>query len=76
VILTDLQTYVREQQRVSLAQLSIRFDVQPPALHGMLDLLARKGRVRRLDRPAQCASCSVCPDEQLEFYEWAEPAGR
>lgn len=75
MILTELQTYVREQQRVSLAQLSVRFGVQPPALHGMLDLLARKGRVRRLDRPGQCSSCNVCPEDQLEFYEWAGPTG-
>lgn len=75
MILTELQDYVREHRRVSLEQLSLRFDIPPAALRGMLDRLARKGRVRRIDRPPSCSHCRICPDAALEFYEWAD-AGR
>ena len=72
MILTELQDYVREHRRVSLEQLSRRFGIPPPALRGMLDRLALKGRVRRLDRPPSCSGCRICPDAALEFYEWID----
>jgi len=71
VILTELQGYVRRRERVSLAELSTAFGAQPDALRGMLDRLVAKGRIRRLQRPARCAGCTICPREALEFYAWA-----
>lgn len=72
MILTELQDYLRDHRRASVQQLSQRFRIQPAALHGMLDRLARKGRVRRLDRPSRCSGCHVCPDSALELYEWVD----
>lgn len=74
MILMELQDHLRTERRASLAQLSSRFGIEPGALRGMLDRLVAKGRVRRLDRPVRCSSCRVCPDEALEFYEWAAGA--
>jgi hypothetical protein len=71
VILSELQSYVRARDRVSLAQLSLRFGAPPDALRAMLDRLVAKGRVRRLDCPPLCTGCRICPAEALEFYEWA-----
>ncbi len=74
MILTDLQGYVCARERVSLAQLSARFDAQPDALRGMLDRLVAKGRVRRVAPAARCGGCRICPSEALELYEWAAAA--
>lgn len=71
MILIELQDHLRSERRASLAQLSARFGVEPAALRGMLDRLVAKGRVRRLERPLRCSGCKVCPDEALDFYEWA-----
>jgi hypothetical protein len=71
VILIELQDQLRCERRASLAQLSMRFGIEPAALRGMLDRLVDKGRVRRLERPLRCSGCRVCPDEALDFYEWA-----
>jgi putative ferrous iron transport protein C len=71
MILTELQGHVRSRERVSLAQLSASFGIQPDALRGMLDRLVAKGRIRRLQSPGRCSGCTLCPPEALEFYEWA-----
>ncbi|MGE5637044.1 MAG: FeoC-like transcriptional regulator [Nocardioidaceae bacterium] len=71
MILTDLQHHLRSEGRASLAQLSLRFGVEPEALRGMLGRLVAKQRVRALPRPARCAGCKICPDTALELYEWA-----
>lgn len=71
MILIELQDHLRLERRASVAQLSARFGVEPSALRGMLDRLELKGRVRRLERPLRCSGCRICPDEALDFYEWA-----
>jgi len=71
MILTEIQTYLDDRGRASVAELETRFDVAPDALRGMLDRLAAKGRVRKLPRPSRCLGCDLCPPEDLEFYEWA-----
>lgn len=73
MILMDLQEHLRTERRASVGQLSARFGVEPGALRGMLDRLVAKGRVRRLERPSRCSGCRICPEEALEFYEWASP---
>lgn len=74
MILMELQDHLRAERRASVAQLSTRFGVEPGALRGMLDRLVAKGRVRRLERPGRCSGCRICPEEELEFYEWAAAA--
>lgn len=68
MILTDLQRYLSEKGRVSLAELEVHFQTDGDALRGMLDLLIRKGRARKIVAP-KCKSCDACADEILEIYE-------
>ncbi|MDY7012566.1 MAG: FeoC-like transcriptional regulator [Cyanobacteriota bacterium] len=68
MILTDLQRYLSQKEKVSLAELEIHFKTSGDALRGMLDLLVRKGRARKL-ASQKCKSCHACADELLEFYE-------
>ncbi|MCB2100706.1 MAG: FeoC-like transcriptional regulator [Rhodobacterales bacterium] len=75
MILAEVRQYVGDRHRVTLADLSNRFGVAPDALRGMLAVLVRKGRVRRLPRPASCGDgCCKCAPEALEVYEWIERA--
>jgi putative ferrous iron transport protein C len=62
-MLRDITELLKQRGGASLEALSIHFAVDPPAMAGMLQLLERKGRVRRL--PAGCGSggpaCKHCP---------------
>ncbi len=71
-MLRDLQGYLRDRQRASLAELAQDLHTDPEALRGMLAHLIRKGRVRPLPVQA-CGGCHSCQSETLEFYEWVAP---
>lgn len=72
MILTDIQKYLQEQGRVSLAQMELKFRMDNHALRGMLDKLIRKGRVRKMP-VKKCSGCASCAPEAIEFYEWVTP---
>lgn len=73
MILSDLTGYIAEHRRVALLDLAYRFDANPEALRGMLDVLERKGKVRRTLGGAACtSSCEKCNPATLETYEWLE----
>ena len=74
MILSELQTYITEQHRVSLAQMELRFGIDANALRGMLNYLIHKGRIYKLPAPYRCHGCTVCSTESLEFYEWVASA--
>jgi putative ferrous iron transport protein C len=72
MILGDLKSYLTSHKRVPIADLANRFDVEPDALRGMLQLWVDKGRVRRLEGAGACGSCARCGDGDTdpEIYEW------
>ena len=71
MILSELTSYLAKQERVALLDLSYRFDTDADALRGMLSLLERKGRVRKLPAGTTCGSaCSKCDAATIEIYEW------
>ena len=71
MLFTDVQRYLAAHRRTTLGQLTLHFGVAPPALQGMLDLLVRKGKVRRLPEPqVRCRGCGLCGSALLEAYEW------
>lgn len=73
MILSELTTYLAEQKRVALIDLSHRFGSDPEALRGMLAVLERKGRARRLPAGTACGGgCSKCDPASVEIYEWVE----
>jgi putative ferrous iron transport protein C len=80
MLLSDIRSYCAETGHVSLQELSNRFDTDPEAIRGMMDVLARKGMIRCLTdagSPACGGGCSCCttgcaslrsmPDA---VYEW------
>lgn len=73
MILSDLTNYLAEQKRVALLDLSHRFGSSPEALRGMLAVLERKGRVRKLPAGTACSSgCGKCEAASIEIYEWVD----
>ncbi len=75
MILSELTGYLAQHRRVALQDLSYRFASSPDALRGMLAILERKGRVRRTEGGAACAStCGKCDPAAMETYEWLAEA--
>lgn len=71
MILSELTSYLCAQQRAALLDLSLRFDTDADALRGMLSVLERKGRVRKLPAGTLCSTgCSKCDTASVEIYEW------
>jgi len=80
MLLSDIRSYCAAAGEVSLQQLSNRFDTEPEALRGMMEVLADKGMIRCLsDRSAPacgsaCGGCSSgCASQALLSdirYEW------
>ncbi len=54
----------------SLSDLAARLATEPAALHEIMVMLERKGRVRRLLGNSNCGSCTKCDPAQSEVYEW------
>jgi hypothetical protein len=74
LILSELNGFLAERRRVALVDLAYHFGSSPEALRPMLEVLARKGRVRRIANGAACASgCCKCDQATAETYEWIEP---
>jgi hypothetical protein len=76
MILSELTSYLRTRRRVPLRDLSLRFDAEADALRGMLSLLERKGRVRKLPAGTLCGGgCNKCDAASVEIYEWVDTGG-
>jgi hypothetical protein len=71
-MLADISAYLAEQKRAPLMDLSHRFRSNPEALRGMLAVLERKGRVRKVTTGTACkmGGCEKCDPAALEVYEW------
>ena len=70
MILKELQQFVAQHKKVSLADLQLHFRIDADALRGMLNRLIRKGRIRKMEHSKKCGGCHSCADEAIEFYEW------
>lgn len=70
MILTRVSDYLRHHRRASVGEIAGHLQVAPAALTGMLEMLERKGRVRRLPGNASCGSCCKCDPESVTHYEW------
>lgn len=73
MILSELRDYIRQQQRVSLKDLALHFQVDADALRGMLNKWVSKGKVRRHRAGGEACGTSCCQCDPLltEIYEWA-----
>ncbi len=73
MILSELTAYLAQRKRVALIDLSRRFGSDPQALRGMLSMLERKGRARKLPAGTACGGgCTQCDPASVEIYEWVD----
>ncbi|MBK1695484.1 sugar metabolism transcriptional regulator [Chromatium weissei] len=71
MIISELSRYLRDNQRAALRDLACHFDSEPEALRGILELLERRGRVRKLPANTPCSGgCCSCDPTSIEIYEW------
>lgn len=71
MILSDLRDYLKQQHRVSLADLVTHFNIDADALRGMLSKWISKGYVRVMPLESSCGtSCCKCDPTLTELYEW------
>jgi len=71
MILSELTAYLAEHKRVALTDMAYRLGSDPEALRGMLIILERKGRIRKLPAGIACGGgCSKCDSASIEIYEW------
>ena len=75
MILSELRSYLAEHKRVALQDMANRFDTEPDALRGMLAILERKGRVRRIPVSACTIGCGKCEEACAEVYEYLTGEG-
>ena len=72
MILKELQDFVLDYHRVSLAEMELHFHIDGDALRHMLSKLIRKGRVRKVAMGDKCHGCTSCNPDTIEFYEWVD----
>lgn len=70
MLLSRLTEYLSNRGRASLAEMAVGVGTEPGALRGMLELLERKGRVRRLLPASRCGNCTGCAQGAADVYEW------
>lgn len=70
--LKELQDFVFDFQRVSLAEMKLYLQIDADTLRPMLDRLIKRGKVQKSLMTEKCQSCQKCESDELEFYEWSE----
>ncbi len=76
MILAEISDYIRERQRVSVADVANRFDSDPEVVRKMLAVLERKSRVHRIPSVSACgSSCRQCDQAATELYAWGPGKG-
>ncbi len=76
MILAEVRKYLATHKRVALIDLVYRFDTDAEALRGMLAVLERKGKVRKLPPGTACnTSCNKCDVGTIELFEWIDSEG-
>ncbi len=70
MILSDIQQFISQNKRASLADLKLHFRMDGDALRGMLNRLMRKGRISKMAEAKKCGGCHSCADDATEIYVW------
>lgn len=73
MILSEIQQFIAENKRASIADLKLHFRADGDALRGMLDRLIRKGRISKMPEAKKCGGCVSCSDDATEIYLWVNP---
>lgn len=71
--LQELQEFVCNFQRVSIAEMKLYLQIDRQTLNPMLERLMQKGVVQKSATAEECGTCQKkCDNEEIEFYEWVQ----
>jgi len=71
MILSQVRDYLAKHKQAPLMDMAYRFEMEPEALRGMLNILERKGRIRQLPLDQACSDgCAKCAPQANLVYEW------
>ncbi|PSB09229.1 sugar metabolism transcriptional regulator [Pleurocapsa sp. CCALA 161] len=70
--LKELQDFVYNFRRVSLAEMKLYLQIDGETLRLMLNGLITQGIVQKSPTTPECKTCQKCEAEEIEFYEWVE----
>jgi FeoC like transcriptional regulator len=70
--LKELQDFVCDFRRVSLAEMKLYLQIDGETLMPVLNGLITQGIVQKSTMTAECKTCQKCDAEEIEFYEWVE----
>ncbi|MEM8677618.1 MAG: FeoC-like transcriptional regulator [Cyanobacteria bacterium P01_G01_bin.67] len=68
--LKELQEFVFDFRRVSLAEMKLYLQIDGKTLKPMLDKLINQGLVQKSYTANECQTCRKCDADEIEFYEW------
>lgn len=72
-MLSEITKLLKQNGSMSLADLARHFQMDVPAMEGMLQTLERKGRVSRLDtKCATCKGCAMVKPEDAAIFQCLE----
>ncbi|VEP14113.1 conserved hypothetical protein [Hyella patelloides LEGE 07179] len=70
--LKELQDFVFDFHRVSLAEMKLYLQIDRDGLRPMIERLIETGKVQKSPTIEKCQSCQKCESDELELYEWIE----
>lgn len=71
-MLLQLRDYIKKQKLVSIAQMTREFNIDTQALKPMMEILIKKGIVRKEQKIASCTDlCSSCKMGDAIYYSWS-----
>ncbi len=68
--LQELQEFVFNFQRVSIAEMKLYLQIDGDSLNPLLESLVKQGLIQKSLTSSECKTCQKCPSEEIEFYEW------
>ena len=73
-MLTEIIKLLKDRGPMSLAELARHFQVEVPAMEGMLETLERKGRIQRLEtKCSRCKGCALVKPEDAAVFQLVSP---
>jgi len=70
-VLKQIQDFLKSRKGACLADIANHIGADPQAVSGMLDVLAKKRRIRQIQNMMpKCGGCTHCVPQSLIVWEW------
>ena len=69
-MLSQIQKLLRERGTLSVKEISLALQIDSSALHPMLEMLVRKGKIVKIELPCKTACAGGCTQsDSMTFYK-------